>query len=83
MRIILKDNIPVNQTQRRLAPVIKEKVNDIIGVWLSKKIIKESVSEYASPIVLTGRKNRDSRLCVDYRRLNKKILKSRYPLPLI
>ena len=76
MRIIPKDYIPVHQTPRRLAPVINEKVNDIIKVWLSKKIIKESISEYASPIILTKIKNGD-------RRLNKKIVRDRSSLPLI
>ena len=45
--------------------------------------MKESISEYASPVVLTSRKNGDPRLCVDYRVLNKKIIRDRYPLPLV
>ena len=40
MRIILKDCIPVYQTPRQLASVVNEKVNDVIKVWLNKKIIK-------------------------------------------
>ena len=72
MRIIVKDNIPVYQTSRRLASIINEKVNDIIGDCLSKKIINESVSKYASPIVLTERKDGDPRLCVDYCRVPEK-----------
>lgn len=33
--------------------------------------------------MLTEKKNGDPRLCVDYRRLNKKIVRDRYPLPLM
>lgn len=46
-------------------------------------IAKPSVSDYASPIVLVKKKNGSNRICVDYRALNKKIIKDRYPLPLI
>ncbi|GFW18106.1 transposon Tf2-9 polyprotein [Trichonephila clavipes] len=40
-------------------------------------------SEYASPIVLVKKKDGTTRLCVDYRRLNRKLVKDRFPLPLI
>lgn len=42
-----------------------------------------SISEYASPVVLVRKKDGTTRLCVDYRQINKKIVKDRYPLPLI
>jgi len=45
--------------------------------------MKLSTSDYASPIVLVINKNEESRLCVDYRMLNKKIVRDRFPLPLI
>lgn len=47
------------------------------------RIARPSTSEYASPVVLVKKKNGSTRLCVDYRELNKKIVKDRYPLPLI
>lgn len=40
-------------------------------------------SEYASPIVLVKKKSGEPRLCVDYQRLNRKIVRDRYPLPLV
>lgn len=51
--------------------------------WMDKGIIRVIKSEYASPIVLANKKNGNKHLCVDYRRLNKKIVMDRYPLPLI
>ncbi|KAG5325021.1 POL3 protein, partial [Pseudoatta argentina] len=79
MNIVLKDEIPVYQRPRRLAPAERVQVSKQIDDWLRDGIIRPSISEYASPITLVG----DTRLCVDYRQLNKKIIKDRYPLPLI
>lgn len=58
-------------------------MNAQINEWLSDGIIQPSLSDYASPIVLTKKNDGSSRLCVDFRQLNKKIIKDRYPLPLI
>ena len=46
-------------------------------------MIEESKSNYASPIVLVKKKNGTLRLCVDYRKLNKKTIRDCYPLPRI
>jgi len=81
--LILKDDIPVYERPRRLAPKEKELVNKHIDEWLQAGIARPSTSEYASPVVLVKKKNGNTRLCVDYRKLNKKIIKDRYPLPLI
>lgn len=83
MSIVLKDEEPVFQRARRLAPTEREKVNEQIGEWLREKIIQPSLSEYASPVVLVKRKDGTMRLCIDYRRLNEKVVRDRYPLPLI
>ncbi|GFT61272.1 retrovirus-related Pol polyprotein from transposon gypsy [Trichonephila clavipes] len=83
MRILLNDDIPVYQPARRLSYAEKQIVNKHIEEWLEQGIIRPSSSEYASPIVLVKIKNGDSRLCVDYRQLNCKLVKDRFPLPLI
>ncbi|XP_025997281.2 uncharacterized protein LOC113005666 [Solenopsis invicta] len=83
MSIILKDEEPEYQRARRLPAVEKEKVNGIISEWIRDGIAQPSLSDYASPIVLVEKKDGSARLCVDYRQLNKKIVRDRYPLPLI
>ena len=45
--------------------------------------MRPSHSDYANSIVLLKKKNGPTRICVDYKQLNKKIVKDRYPLPLI
>lgn len=72
MQLVLKDEIPVYQSSQRLAPAEKEKVKNQIEKWLRDGIIRPSILEYASPITLTKKANGDMRLCVDYRKLNKK-----------
>jgi len=61
----------------------KEKLQIILDDLLFRKIIKPSNSEYSSPILLIKKKNGELRLCIDYQELNKRIVKDRYPLPLI
>ncbi|GFU44789.1 hypothetical protein TNCV_3150831 [Trichonephila clavipes] len=83
VRIVLKDDIPVYQSARRLAFSKNQDVNKQIDEWLEQGIVRSSSSEYASPIVLVKKKDGTTRLCVDYRRLNRKLVKDRFPLPLI
>ena len=64
MTILLRDNTPVYQNARRLAAEINQKVNAIIAYWKEKGIVRDSISDYASPIVVTKRKNGEPRLCV-------------------
>ncbi|GFX46958.1 transposon Tf2-9 polyprotein [Trichonephila clavipes] len=68
MCIILKDDIPVCQRARRLSCSEKLQVDDQIDDWLQQGIIKESVSDYCSPIVLGKKKDGNLRLCIDYRK---------------
>ncbi|GFU50378.1 retrovirus-related Pol polyprotein from transposon 17.6 [Trichonephila clavipes] len=83
MRIVLKDDIPVYQPAHRLSFSENQDVNKQIDEWLEQGIVRPSSSEYASPFVLVKKKDGTTRLCVDYRRLNRKLVKDRFPLPLI
>lgn len=82
-RIILKDDIPVASRPRRLSPSEKQEVEELMKQWLDEGIIRPSSSEYASSIVLVKKKDGSTRVCVDYRELNKKIERPRFPLPFI
>lgn len=81
--IILSDEVPVYQRPRRLAPREKVAVDRQVEEWLSEGIIRHSCSDYASPVVLVAKKDGTLRFCIDYRALNKKIVRDHYPLPLI
>ncbi|GFX42905.1 transposon Tf2-8 polyprotein [Trichonephila clavipes] len=83
MKIILSDEKPIAQRSRRLSLPEKRKVEKQIDEWLEQGIIRESCSDFSSPVVVCKKKDGTMRLCIDYRKLNKKIVKDRYPLPII
>lgn len=83
MHINLTSDIPVTYRPYKLSLAEKLKVREIVNDLLSKGIIRESESEYSSPIILVKKKDGSDRMCVDYRALNRITVKDRYPLPLI
>ncbi|GFU59522.1 retrovirus-related Pol polyprotein from transposon gypsy [Trichonephila clavipes] len=83
MRIILKGEEPVFQPPRRLAFTERQEVNKQIEEWLNEGIIRPSSAENASPIVMVKKKDGSSRMCIDYRKLNQKLVKDKFPLPII
>ncbi|GFT20331.1 retrovirus-related Pol polyprotein from transposon 297 [Trichonephila clavipes] len=83
MKIILSDEKPIAQRSRRLSLPEKREVEKQIDEWLEQGIIRESCSDFSSPVVVCKKKDGTMRLCIDYRKLNKKIVKDRYPLPII
>ncbi|GBM66221.1 Transposon Ty3-I Gag-Pol polyprotein [Araneus ventricosus] len=83
MNIRLTSDIPINSSPRRFPIIEKEIINQQIEQWLKDKIILPSTSEYSSPVVLVKKKDGSSRLCIDYRRLNKITVREHFPLPLI
>ncbi|GBM59914.1 Transposon Ty3-I Gag-Pol polyprotein [Araneus ventricosus] len=80
LNVVLRDEIPVSQRSRRM-PFAEQKIVDKeIDEWLEKGIIKLSCSDYASPILLTKKRDGTHRLCVDFRQLNKKVVKDSFPM---
>ncbi|GFV92433.1 retrovirus-related Pol polyprotein from transposon 17.6 [Trichonephila clavipes] len=77
MKIILSDEKPIAQRSRRLFLPQKRKVEKKINEWLEQGIIRESCSDFSSPVVVCKKKDGTMRSCVDYRKLNKKIIKNR------
>jgi hypothetical protein len=50
---------------------------------LAKGYIKSSKSPYGAPAFFVHKKDETLRMCMDYRTLNKVIMKNQYPLPQI
>lgn len=83
MRIRLNEDKPFTYRPYKMARAEQEAVRDIVTDLLKNNIIRNSDSEYCSPILLVRKKNGEQRLCVDYRKLNAMTMKDNYPLPRI
>jgi hypothetical protein len=66
-----------------MEPTELAKLNNQLEDLSSKGFIRPSVSPWGAPVLLVKKKDGKSRLCVDYRQLNKVTVKNRYPLPRI
>ncbi|WVZ19821.1 hypothetical protein V8G54_007143 [Vigna mungo] len=69
---------PYRMTPAELAE-LKKQIEDL----LEKKFIRPSASPWGAPVLLVKKKDGSSRLCIDYRQLNKLTIKNKYPLPRI
>ena len=54
-----------------------------IDEWIEEGVIVKYSSEFVSLLVIVRKCSGDIRLCVDYRKLNKKTIKDAYPIPRI
>lgn len=63
----------------------KKEIEKQISKLLKRNLIEESYSPFAAPVTLAFKKdeNRKSRLCIDFRDLNKLIIHQSQPFPLI
>lgn len=81
--IRLSDDEPVRAYPRRLAPMERQIVKEQIAEWTKDGIIRTSNSPYASAIVVVPKKDGSRRVCIDYRDLNKKVIRDSYPMPIV
>ena len=74
---------PIKQAPRRVPLAYAEKEKQAIEELKAEGVIRESVSPWASPIVLVSKKDGGVRPCVDYRKLNELVKPDGFPLPRI
>ncbi len=79
--IRLTDERPFRLPYRRVPPAHYQKLRQVLSEMEEQEIIKKSVSEYASPLVLVWKKDGSLRLCTDFRWLNARTVKDAHPLP--
>ena len=60
---------------------MKTSLDEQIGEWLRNGVITESVSEYSSPLVPVKKKDGSVRWCVDFRKVNDRIIADSFPIP--
>ena len=83
LQINLTDEIPVAEAYRRIPRQLYDEVKNHLSDLLANGWIKQSYSPYSSPMVCVRKKNGDLRLCIDFRKLNKKTIADKQPIPRI
>lgn len=83
MQIQLTSNIPISFRPRRLSYADKQIVDKTVDELLKQDKIRPSNSPYAFPLVLASKKDGTKRMCVEYKPINKIMIRNNYPLPLI
>jgi len=83
MRLTLNDDKPIHSRPRRFSYSERCIIDKQTDQWLKDGVIETSESEYSSPVVLVNKRDGSHRLCIDYRRINKVIIRDHFPLPLI
>lgn len=66
-----------------LSPRELEEVKQQLAMLIEAGLIQPSKSPYGAPIIFVPKKNGKLRMCCDYRVLNSRTVKNRYPLPRI
>uniref|UniRef100_A0AAG5DQC0 RNA-directed DNA polymerase n=1 Tax=Anopheles atroparvus TaxID=41427 RepID=A0AAG5DQC0_ANOAO len=82
LTIRMSDEEPVRAYPRRLAPMERQIVKEQIAECTKDGIIRSN-SPYASAVVVVPKKDGSRRVCIDYRDLNKKIIRDSYPMPIV
>ena len=63
-----------------MAPVELAELKKQLQEYLDKGFIKPNVSPWGAPLLLVKKKDDSRRMYIDYRELNKVIIKNKYPL---
>ncbi|GJS48014.1 reverse transcriptase domain-containing protein [Tanacetum coccineum] len=74
---------PVARAPYRLAPSEMKELAEQLQELTDKGFIRPSSSPWGAPVLFVKKKDGSFQMCIDYRELNKLIVKNRYPLPRI
>ena len=75
------ETAPISKAPYRMTPMELKELKIQIQELLDKGFIRPSVSPWGAPVLFVKKNNGSMRLCIDYRELNKVIVRNKYPLP--
>ncbi|GFY44510.1 retrovirus-related Pol polyprotein from transposon 297 [Trichonephila inaurata madagascariensis] len=83
LSITVTDDKPIYHSPRQLTFTERDIVDKQIDEWTQNGIIEPCSSDYASQVLVVRKKDGSPRVCIDFRKLNRVLVKDHYPLPLI
>ncbi|GFW61709.1 transposon Ty3-G Gag-Pol polyprotein [Trichonephila clavipes] len=83
LSITVTDEKPIYHSPRRLPFTERDIVDKQIDEWIQNGVIEPCSSAYASQVLVVRKKDGSPRVCIDFRKLNRVLVKDHYPLPLI
>ena len=80
---IMKATVPMSRELYKMALTEMKELKSQLQELLDKGFIRPSVSPWGAPVLFVKKKDDTLRMCIDYRQINKVIVKNKYPLPRI
>ena len=74
---------PIFKAPYMMAPLELKELKIQLQELLDKGFIRPSVSPWGAHVLFVKKKDGSMRLCIDYRELNKRMVRNKYPLPWI
>ena len=74
---------PISKAPYRMALAELRELKAQLQELLDKGFIRPSVSPWGAPVLFVKKNDGIMRLCIDYRELNRVIMRNKYPLPRI
>ncbi|GFU62116.1 hypothetical protein TNCV_2428211 [Trichonephila clavipes] len=83
LSITVTDDKPIYHSPRRLPFTERDIVDKQIDEWIQNGVIEPCSSAYASQVLVVRMKDGSPRVCIDFRKLNRVLVKDHYALLLI
>ncbi|GFX70479.1 hypothetical protein TNCV_4474131 [Trichonephila clavipes] len=83
LSITVTDDKPIYHSPRRLPFTERDIVDKQIDEWIQNGVIEPCSSAYASQVLVVRKKDGSPRVCIDFRKLNRVLVKDHYLRPLI
>ena len=78
---LIQRTTPISKTSYKMTPIKLNELKVQLQELLDKGFIRLNVSPWGAPILFVKKNDGSTRLCINYRELNKVTVRNKYPLP--